>query len=166
MALGFQVKVLCECECECERACECECECECERECECECECECKRERMCVQQRERVRVRRRAREKNVVPHSLGSRGPVSALKWPEFKPRPEGSRAPRKALRGGIQRSILTIFSGNVGDSRQMLTKTSTNVHRIPPRRAFCGFCGSFPRKGEGYLHVRFREKRKQPETF
>ena len=30
-------------------------------------------------------------------------------------------------------------FLGNVGDSRQMLTKTSTNVHRIPPRRAFCG---------------------------
>ena len=31
---------------------------------------------------------------------------------------------PRKALRGGIQKSILTDFSGNVGDSRQMLTKT------------------------------------------
>ena len=30
---------------------------------------------------------------------------------------------PRKALRGGIQKSILKDFSGNVGDSRQMLTK-------------------------------------------
>ena len=31
--------------------------------------------------------------------------------------------APLKALRGGIQKPILTDFSGNVGDSRQMLTK-------------------------------------------
>ena len=31
---------------------------------------------------------------------------------------------PRKALRGGIPKSILTDFSANVGDSRQMLTKT------------------------------------------
>ena len=46
---------------------------------------------------------------------------------------------PRKALRGGIQRSILTDFSGTVGDSHEMLTITSTNVHRMPPRRAFCG---------------------------
>jgi len=35
---------------------------------------------------------------------------------------------PRKALRGGIQKSILTDFWGNVGDSRQMLTKTSQLV--------------------------------------
>ena len=46
---------------------------------------------------------------------------------------------PRKALRGVIQKSILRYVSGNVGDSRQMLTKTATNVHRIPPRKAFCG---------------------------
>ena len=32
---------------------------------------------------------------------------------------------PRKALRGGIPKSILTDFSGNVGESRQMLIKTS-----------------------------------------
>ena len=35
------------------------------------------------------------------------------------------SSPPRKALRGGIQKTILAEFSGNVGDSRQMLTKTS-----------------------------------------
>ena len=35
------------------------------------------------------------------------------------------TRTPRKALRGGIQNSILTKISGNVGDSPQMLTKTS-----------------------------------------
>ena len=35
------------------------------------------------------------------------------------------TQVPRKALRGGIQKSILTDFSGNVGDSRQSLSKTS-----------------------------------------
>ena len=35
---------------------------------------------------------------------------------------------PRKALRGGIQKSILIDFSGNVGDSRQMLTKTGRRL--------------------------------------
>ena len=38
---------------------------------------------------------------------------------------PENLQGPRKALRGGIQKSILTDFSGNMGDSRQMLTKMS-----------------------------------------
>ena len=33
--------------------------------------------------------------------------------------------SPRKALRGGIQKSILTDFLENMCDSRQMLTKTS-----------------------------------------
>jgi hypothetical protein len=35
---------------------------------------------------------------------------------------------PRKALRGGIQKSILTDFGGNVGDFRQMLTKTGQRL--------------------------------------
>ena len=37
---------------------------------------------------------------------------------------PSNGQRPRKALRGGIEKSILTDFSGNMGDSRQMLTKT------------------------------------------
>ena len=44
---------------------------------------------------------------------------------------------PRKALRGGIQKSILTDLSGNVGDSRQMLTKNGAMA----------------PRTGLGYPH-------------
>jgi len=35
---------------------------------------------------------------------------------------------PRKALRGGIQKSILTDCSGNLGDSREMLTKTGQRL--------------------------------------
>ena len=38
--------------------------------------------------------------------------------------RPGVDVPPRKALRGGIQKSILTDLSGNVGISRQMMTKT------------------------------------------
>jgi hypothetical protein len=38
---------------------------------------------------------------------------------------PARSTGPLNALRGGIQKSVVTDFLGNVGDSRQMLTKTS-----------------------------------------
>ena len=51
--------------------------------------------------------------------SLAWMGSNRMVNW--FDEPPE----PRKALRGGIQTSILTDFSGNVCDSRQMLTKTS-----------------------------------------
>ena len=71
------------------------------------------------------------------------------------------SSHPRKALRGGIQKSILTDFLGNVGDSRQMLTKigqtaprTGTeyphegpfvvSVFACPPQRALARFVFSW----------------------
>ena len=39
-------------------------------------------------------------------------------------------RCPRKALRGGIQKPIVTDLSGNLGDSRQMLIKTSQRLQK------------------------------------
>ena len=72
-----------------------------------------------------------------VPYLLDSGHPrdvhIRARKSTALNPQP------RRAIRGGIQKSILRDFLGNVGASRQWFTKTSTNVHRIPPRRAFCG---------------------------
>ena len=93
----------------------------------------------CARESERVhemsffsQVGRKISEQNARKMSEISKGEARSQSHPPqltdsrlvgYKPNLE--MHPRKALGGGIQKSILTDFLGNVGDSRKMLTKTS-----------------------------------------